>query len=563
MYEGVNYTIEGKHDVYYWSKDIAGNMEDVKHLTFFLDTLAPKCPKVGSSYSMPNAYAFRSDGIPPNTHRNNAFLTYVKQGSGYDQAQIPTDNQMIINTRQNDTNPYFFWPRTEDLGVVSGSEGIDYSGLVEYAYLWEKAEDDDFFPNGAVKATAPSSSIPFSVYKSIDNFDAGNDTDAVILEAHEGALMPYQVAGSNVDDIPDPVILASDDGETFFLWLKVRDSAGNENKCGQISSPDNGTGPGYVYRYGAALRFTTPELFDDHPLDIRYLNLSEDKSNPTRFAAGPFIAGDEISFDKLYYSYNHATSAGDAQIFDAGAGSYYMSDVVFLVNYDNELSEGEPFALKREDNSPTEPDYPSTKITESLNFFRGEFADEFSHDYFFLSSDFKANTVDDSPANTLEQENDFFLGASPDGITNIITGSDSVIHTEPILLNISNVDDTFAGRLLNLGILNGPRSTTSPYNVIENLVKIDYTDNSNTPHTGVNRNLIVDPLSEFSDATDIEISRGYTNVAGRYQVRLAMQTTETTTQYFEVNFDILPNEPNFNCDDGECSDLILTKPEDN
>jgi hypothetical protein len=298
------------------------------------------------------------------------------------------------------------------------------------------------------------------------------------------------------------------------------------------------------------------------PEHVQYLTLSENSSMPTRFAAGPFIAGEEISFDKLYYSYNHATSVSDVNIWDTGEGSYFLSDVVFLVNYDNELSEMEEFPLLKLGDETQADYYPATKITESLNFFRGEFDnDGYSQDYFYLSNNFKANTFEDVPPNTLYGENDFFLGVSGGSVTRIKTGADSIPNLEPIFY-----PNTYAGRLLNLGIVNGPRVGNTPYNIQENIVEIAYQSAGGVAESD-SVDILNEPLSGFRSThplaeSDPTITRGFTNVAGRYQVRLALQTTETTTQYFEVNFDILPSEPNFNCSEGECSDLRVTKPQD-
>jgi hypothetical protein len=340
--------------------------------------------------------------------------------------------------------------------------------------------------------------------------------------------------------------------------LKVRDQAGNENKCGQISSPDDGTGPAYVYNYGAALRFTTPELYEDPIEEEKYLVLSEDESNPTRFAAGPFIAGEEIKFDKLYYSY--ASSSGDAEIYEAGGGAYTASQIVFFVNYDNELSENQKFPLQRVGESQNdEIFYPATKITQSLNAFRPDIYDEFNQDYFLLDENFLALDGDSDPANTIYNQNDFFLGYANGKVTNIKTGYDPTEDfTEPILLTQHTVKTNPVGRLQNLGILNGLRSNDN--SILTNKILISYI------RDGLQQTYWQDTSDEAISEIDADsvpvIKRGFTKVAGRYQVRLAIQTTETTTQYFEVNFDIFPNEPNFDCSTGECSDLKLTKPEE-
>jgi hypothetical protein len=523
--EDYGYTTSGKHRFYYWSEDIAGNIEEIGSdniLTFYVDTIKPPCPQVGSLFQMPNAYAYKGATGISSTYRDNSLINYVT--NGYLSSAVLIDGLMDANARQAEKFPYFMWPKSID-------QGVNASGDVKYSYLWEKAEAEDFNANGTISATQPNNPANFSPFTGIGTFDLGDNTS--ILSAHEGALFPY--SGPNGDDIPDPQIQNSDDGDSFFLWLKVKDSAGNENWCGQPGS--DGVGPVYVYNYGTAIKFITRELFDSN---IHPIELSSDLATPTKFAAGPFLAGEIINFDQLYY--NFESDPYTPVIYGPAEGTYTTNQIVYLVNLAGELSNGDKFNLSKIDD-PVNP-YPATQIEDSLNLFRPDIT-LWDQDYFKVEGNPDPNTG-------LQNANDLYTG---DGYQGINTGASNQTLTTPPE-QFDPEDKT--GRLLNLGIFPGPRNANNISKPDRGKMEIKY-EGAGGPET-IMHDTFTDPLSDFALGDNPEIIRGFSNVSGRYQLRIALESSEGNNQYMQIEFEILPNEPDFHCKIGECSEMMLNTP---
>jgi len=529
-------TTQGSHAIYYWAEDNAGNIEEMRSKSFRIDTMLPQCPSVGNINFRPNAYAYRAfDGSDSNSSnfRDLSMINYV--GKGYEASSIDTNplNLMTNGFRQGELRPFFMWEKTYDNGNITGTEGINYSGNIGYAYLLELANDDDFNTNGSIKSTQPNnsgnssiSSTGWSDYKMIGIYDI--DDDNQILNAHAGALMTSPISTSK-DDIHDALEITEDnDGDAYFLWLRVKDMAGNENLCGQAGF--EGNGPAFQYNYGANIKFKTQELDNaSHvPLDI-----STDPDDPTVFFAKAKIAGDIINFNNLYYNYNNISTPYIEKTYNNRVLDDNLT-LVKLLNDNGEPSYGENFSIYKD----IVEDYPSVKITNSLNNYR---PDMLVHDtdYFELSTDFEI--IENA---SITGVNDFYTWIYDNN------GDDTP-------QNIKSGGGLEAGKLQNFGIINGQREEASGnYNPLNSKVSLTwdgggtgdwiFSEGGLRDHDEINNNLA--------------ISRGFTNVAGKYEVRVAIEFSENQTQYIQIEFDILPNKPSFDCGYGDCLDLQLKKP---
>jgi len=551
-------TTNGKHQILFWAVDNAGNTEDqINDLTFRVDTKIPNCPAIDEVTMLPNAYSFMiNKSGAANTYRNDALVAYAK--SYYDKTSIPKDYIMKANQRYNSQTPFLMWPKAEDeTSNVSDIEGVNYSGKLKYSYLWEKANDIDFDESGNIVATAPNSA-GFSSYKSIGVFDPDTSSNTDIINAHRGALIPYQSDTSITDNIPpDPLVNETDsienddDGEIYFLWIRVMDDAGNINKCGQLGG--DGSGPWYSYHYGTALGFTTEQLLSE--ATNKYVDLSSDSTQPTKFYAGPFIAGETVTFDKIYFNYTDSNDPlNSATIKNLGEGEYATSQIVYFVNENKDLSTNQPFPLQSENANVDK--YPAVQITDSLNPFRTDFS-TWNTDYFRLTPEFESTRM------STIMENDFYTGSTNDFIR---TGSAVARNniqwnstSPPPLKNPSDSDYYTIGRLQNFGIASGIRSPGNIDNILPN--NIEVTKGVGLSATTSIYNLtdssqVNFPLSAFALGDNLEITRGFSNVAGRYKLRIAMNTGNGP-QFMQIEFDILPNSPNLDCNVGECSDLKL------